>query len=218
MRKQNPSPKIKYIQSLFASEDSILKKITHKLRKENRHIQISPEDARLLQFLVKLGNINTIVEIGTLDGYSGISMARELPSKGHIYTIEKDDRAVRNATKNFKEAGLEEKITILHGEALEMLEQITDKSPFDMVFIDADKALYSKYLDWAEKNIRKGGIIVGDNTFLFGQVYTKDKTKIKNIDAWLAMQNFNKRLANNNKYLSTMIPCEEGITIAIKNF
>ena len=97
----------------------------------------------------------------------------------------------------------------------------TLSGPFDMVFIDADKINYHAYLDWAEQNIRKGGIIVADNTFLFGTVWQDSPPENRtpaSPAAWKAMRGFNERLSDNSRYMGTIVPTAEGLTVAIKRF
>lgn len=201
-----------YIHSLFCIETDLQKSI-----RENTadNISIHPEEGRLLQTLVGLGGIQKIVEIGTFAGYSTLWLANALPANGHIWTIEKDDRRFAHAQKNL--SGID-KITALHGDALQTLQTITPYGPFDMVFIDADKLNYEHYLDWAEKNVRCGGLIVGDNTFLFDAAWKDGDIERVRETARNAMRNFNKRLADVNKYTSIMLDTPEGMTIAVKNF
>jgi predicted O-methyltransferase YrrM len=87
-----------------------------------------------------------------------------------------------------------------------------------MIFIDADKINYLNYLDWAEENIRPGGLIIGDNTLLFDAVFQEKLPKGIVEAARQAMRTFNQRLAEPDKYHSIMLPTKEGMTIAIKNY
>lgn len=95
---------------------------------------------------------------------------------------------------------------------------IEKEGPFDMAFIDADKLNYLHYLDWAERNVRKGGLIIGDNTFLFDAVWKEGPVGRVRGTARHAMREFNKRLADPEKYLGILLPTEEGMTIAVKLF
>jgi len=99
-----------------------------------------------------------------------------------------------------------------------MLSEIENQGPFDMVFIDANKNDYANYLTWAEKNIKKGGIITADNTLLFNTVWDKNSTERVSPAGLKSMQEFNLRLADSTKYTSLLLPTEEGFSIAIKNF
>ena len=215
MRNNINNPLLKYIRDTFAKEDELLTNIRNKAIKANRPITINPEDGRLLQLLIKMNNVNKILEIGTFFGYSTIWLARSKEDI-HIYTIEKDKESYEEAENNFIKARVNNKITILKDKAENILQNLNEK--FDMVFIDAEKNHYLQYLDWAEKNIKKGGLIVADNTLLSGAVYMdelpyriRESTK-KNIIE------FNKKLADKKKYTSILLPAEDGITIAIKEF
>ena len=103
------------------------------------------------------------------------------------------------------------------GDARENLSTLTGKAPFDLIFIDADKGSYPKYLDWAEENIKKGGIIIGDNTFLFGHMYDDEARGIEvSKNQFDGMSSFNKRLGDKSKYYTCMLPTSEGMSLAIK--
>ena len=90
--------------------------------------------------------------------------------------------------------------------------------PFDVVFIDADKGGYAKYLDWTEEHLRKGGLVIGDNTFLFGHIHKEQKPDDVTQETWDAMHAFNQRLSDREKYTAVILPTGEGMTIAIKEF
>ena len=109
-----------------------------------------------------------------------------------------------------------DKIVQYCGDARKMLEELSPKGPFDMVFIDADKISYEIYLDWAEVNIRQGGIIIADNTFLFDSVYEDAPLEGISLEAWNTMRRFNERLADSSKYLSILLPTKEGLSVAIR--
>ncbi len=206
------SPRTAYLRNTFGQEDAGLQKVSA----SDEAIHVRPEDARILEFLIKTCGIKTIVEIGTLAGYGAIRMARALPPDGHVYTLEADPVRVERARKNIVDAGLADKITVMPGTALKTLTSMS--GPYDMVFIDADKISYDAYLDWAEKAIRKGGLIVGDNTFLFGATYEPTLPEGVSKSALAAMLSFNKRLADSSRYCSMMVPSDEGMTVGMKLF
>jgi caffeoyl-CoA O-methyltransferase len=203
-----------YIRQTFAAETPHLKTIRENTTDKKDQISINPEEGRLLQVLIRLASVKTVVEIGTLSGYSTQWMADALPDEGHIYTFEKDLKRAGRASKNLQST----KITLITGDALEMLPSIAGTAPFDMIFIDADKLHYTRYLDWADKHIRKGGLIVGDNTLLFDAVWQETMPERVRQTALQEMREFNRRLANKDRYTGIMLPTEEGMTVAIKNF
>lgn len=215
--------KIQYIRDLFAKEDKFLKEFREKSIEFGRPISIGAEEGKFLQLLIKMNNIKNIVEIGTLTGYSALWMAEALPEDGKVYTIELDPTCIEIAKENFAKLpdNLRNKIELLEGKALDKLKDLENSSArskegFDMIFIDADKNNYVNYLNWAEENIKKGGLIVGDNTFLFGAVYMDELPHRTRPATKKIMQEFNARLADTNKFDSIMLPTEEGMTVAIK--
>ncbi len=214
MRNQNLDDKSLYIRKTFVQEDTELNQAF--LLKEKYSIQISAEEGKLLSLFVKMNNIKTIVEVGTLYGYSSIWMARALPLGGHIYTIEINSEYADIAIKNFSTFKVDDKITLIQGVGLEQLRELEIQSPFDMIFIDADKAGYPDYLDWAELHVRQGGLIIADNTLLFDTVFLKSPPEWLSKKSWLGMKKFNEKLSDINKYYSILIPTKDGMTVALK--
>lgn len=215
MRNNINNPLLNYIRNTFIEEDSLLLGIREKALELNRPITINPEDGKLLQLLIKMNNCKKILEIGTFLGYSTIWLARSKDNI-HIYTIEKDKDSYEEAENNFIKANVNDKITILKDKAENILDNLNEE--FDMVFIDAEKNHYLQYLDWAEKNIKKGGLIVADNTLLSGAVYMNELPYRIRESTKRNIMEFNKKLADKKKYTSILLPAEDGITIAIKEF
>jgi predicted O-methyltransferase YrrM len=131
-------------------------------------ISVSPSHGKLLWILAKLVNARRILEIGTLGGYSAIWMARALPSDGRLVTLEAMDKHAKVARANIARAGLEKKVEIRVGQALETLPTL--QGPFDLSFIDADKQSNPQYFTWALKLSRPGSLIVVDNVVRDGKV------------------------------------------------
>lgn len=205
--------RLDYIRSLFAPETPAQAAARARLTDPNDQIGIHAEEGKFLQFLVHLANVKTAVEIGTLGGYSALWIADALPADGRLYTIEKD--SVRHALAQ-QTLDAHPRVTLLHGDALQRLADVP--GPIDMIFIDADKLNYARYLDWAEQNVRKGGLIIGDNSLLFDAVWKNETTDRIRATALAAMQDFNRRLADPKKYCSILLPTPEGMTIAQKLF
>lgn len=211
------TPQQKYIEANFGLNDPELKVIREELHKQNLDfMSISSSEARLLQFLIKTTGAQKIVEVGTLFGYSALAMTKALPEDGQLWTLEKNEKNYAIATEQFKKfPSASHKIKALQGDATSLLKEIQNQGPFDLIFIDADKAAYPKYLDWAEANIRKGGYIVGDNTFLWGGVWDEPFEQVSPAQV-AGMKEFNLRLSDLKKYNSTIIPTVEGMTVAQK--
>ncbi len=214
MTRNNSSTKSSYIKDLFVKE---CKKIEeHCILKSKKHIQISAEEGKLLSLFIKIHKVRSIVEIGTLYGYSSICMAKAMPEHGHVYTVENNHKHSSIARKNFSAFNLNNKITLIEGSASEKLNELSTQAPFDMIFIDANKSDYPKYLDWAELHIKQDGLIVADNTLLFNTVFLKSPPKKVSEKSWYAMREFNYRLSDEKKYYSVLIPTDEGMTVALK--
>lgn len=215
----NTSKSLTYIRNLYANEDILLKNVRNQCLLNDRPITINPEEGKLIQTLIKLGNIKNILEIGTLYGYSTIWFVRGIENNGKIITIEKEPENAKIARENFNklENNLSNNIEIINGDANEELEKLVQKQlVFDMIFIDADKSSYPNYLNFTDKLLKKYGLIVADNTFLSGAVYNDylaDRIRFK---AQKNMRLFNKMLADKTKYQSIMLNTDEGLNIAIK--
>lgn len=132
-------------------------------------IQISPIQGKLLQLLAVASNAHKILEIGSLAGYSGIWMARALPPDGRLITLEINEKHAEIVRQSFARAGVGERSEVRVGKALELLPQLVEEAPFDLIFIDADKAPYPQYLQWAIRLSRPGSIIVADNCIRGGK-------------------------------------------------
>jgi predicted O-methyltransferase YrrM len=135
-------------------------------------ISVSPSQGKLLQLLAQTQGARSILEIGTLGGYSTIWLARALPRDGRLISLEADPKHVEVARANIERAGLAGIVEIRFGRALDTLPQLAaeNRGPFDVIFIDADKPGYPDYLPWALKLSRRGSLIVADNVVRKGAV------------------------------------------------
>ena len=213
MSRENLSLSEIYIKQNFAHEDQDLIQVREKLIADRKFgINVGATEGKFLQFLVGLTNAKTIVEVGVLYGYSTLWMAKALPSDGLIYAIEKDETNFRVAKSLFASSSVAQKIELIHGDAGEVLSKLNVEP--DMVFIDADKVNYKNYLNWAMKSVRVGGLIVGDNTFLFGHMIGEDRGEKASPAAIESMTYFNTTLAESPRFRSIMVPTYEGMTLA----
>jgi predicted O-methyltransferase YrrM len=128
-------------------------------------IQVSPPQAKLLEILARSIGARTMLEFGTLAGYSTIWLARALPEGGRLITLEADPEYAEVARKNIANAGLSDLVELRVGPALDSLPDLEAEGagPFDFVFIDADKIHTPHYFTWALDRTRPGGLIVADN-------------------------------------------------------
>jgi predicted O-methyltransferase YrrM len=128
-------------------------------------IDVSPAQGKLLHLLARAAGARSVLEIGTLGGYSTIWLGRALPPGGRLVTLEAEPRYAAVARGNVERAGLGDLVELRVGRALETLPQLAaeGRGPFDLVFIDADKATTAEYFAWALRLTRPGALIVADN-------------------------------------------------------
>lgn len=175
-------------------------------------INVSASLGKTLHVLALAIGAKRILEIGTLGGYSGIWLASALPADGKMITLELDPHHAEVAKENFRRAGLQDKVELRVGPALESLQQMVTNGEggFDITFIDADKPGYVDYLEKAVILTRKGGLILADNT-LSHNVLTKP--------AESPIGRFNEALAGQDNLVSTLIPTLreqiDGLTVSV---
>jgi len=162
-----------YIDDLFAPEDEALLGAQARARAAGLpEIQVSANQGKLLYLFAKLIGARTILEVGTLAGYSTIWLARALPADGRLITLEMDPDHARVARENIEAANLAPRVEVVTGPALDTLPTLEGAgwAPFDLVFLDADKVNFPSYLDWSLKLARPGALILGDNVVREGKV------------------------------------------------
>ncbi|MEU7425278.1 O-methyltransferase [Streptomyces sp. NPDC040750] len=142
-------------------------------------IGVTAAQGKFLQLLAQVQGARTILEIGTLAGYSTIWLARALPEDGRLISLEYSAKHAEVATRNIARAGLERIAEVRVGPALESLPKLADENPapFDLVFIDADKANNGHYVEWALRLTRAGSLIVVDNVVRGGRVVDASSTE-----------------------------------------
>jgi predicted O-methyltransferase YrrM len=135
-------------------------------------IAITPNQGKLLELLARIHHAQSILELGTLGGYSTIWLARSLPEGGRLVTLERESRYAELALANIANAGLANVVQVRVGPALDTLPKMHGEGagPFDLIFIDADKQNYPGYLEWSLKLSRVGTLIIGDNVVRAGAI------------------------------------------------
>ncbi len=201
-----------YVRETFAVEDEILSTIRSEIpRRGLPEITVRPEEGRFLQFLVAASGARLALEIGTLGGYSGVWIARGLPTGGKLITLELSEEHAAVAADHFEMAGVTDKVEMRVGDAHELLQDLAYEGPFDFVFIDAEKEGYPAYLDWAETNLRPGGMVAGHNAFAHGAIVDSADRDPRAV----AMRRFNERLADDDHFISVVFPAGDGTVVAV---
>ena len=133
-------------------------------------IAVSPLQGAMLELLARATGARRILEIGTLGGYSTVWLARALPSDGELVTCEFDPHHAAVARANISAAGFADRVTVVVGPASQTLAAMDADTPFDIVFIDANKDDYPSYLEQALRLTRSGSLIIADNVVRQGQI------------------------------------------------
>ncbi|KZS99291.1 S-adenosyl-L-methionine-dependent methyltransferase [Sistotremastrum niveocremeum HHB9708] len=139
-------------------------------------IAVSEAQGKFLHLLVRSHGFKRVLEVGTLGGYSTIWLARGVPEDGQVTTLEISEKHAKVAAENFKAAGVDSKIKLIVGSALETLPTIAADQPFDLVFIDADKPSNLDYFKHAKRLTKKGSVIIVDNVVRNGRVSIPEYT------------------------------------------
>lgn len=159
-------------------------------------IEVSAQHGKLLFLLAKAMHATRVLEIGTLAGYSAIQLARAVGPGGQVVTLEFEPKHAEVARQNFTRAGVDDRVEVIVGAALDTLPTLEGREPFDLIFIDADKENNVAYVEWAIKLGAPGSIIVVDNIARFGRVLdpAPDDLQARAVRDMLEMMGANPRL------------------------
>jgi caffeoyl-CoA O-methyltransferase len=170
-------------------------------------MMVGSVEGRFLNMLVAIAGARHILEVGTFTGYSAISMAEALPSDGHVTTLEFDERHANKSAEHIEAAGQTDKISIVLGPAIDSL--ATLEGPFDLAFIDADKASYPAYYEAILPMLSPGGLIVADNVLQSGRVLDASITTADNE----GMRRFNDMVVADPRVEAVMLTIRDGVTL-----
>ncbi len=201
---------MEYVINNSEDEPELLKELakeTYQKILQPRMLSGHPQ-GRILSILSKLIRPKRILEIGTYTGYGTICLAEGLTDDGKIITIDKNEEIIDFQNKYFEKSGYREKIIQLNGEALDIIETLSDK--FDIVFLDADKENYIEYYKSISNKLVKGGILISDNVLWSGKVLEETSNDLEtNI-----LKRFNRLLKNDKKFETIIIPIRDGVSIS----
>lgn len=166
-------------------------------------INVTPTQGKLLHLMARFCGARSILEIGTLGGYSTIWLARALPDGGRLVTLEAEPRHAEVARANIARAGLADRVEVRVGRALDTLPQLEadGSGPFDFVFVDADKPSNPDYVEWALKITRPGSVIIVDNVVRDGAVADSGSED----SAVLGVRRMNELIAADQRLTATAV-------------
>ncbi|MFQ5601040.1 MAG: O-methyltransferase [Candidatus Krumholzibacteriia bacterium] len=213
---ENPTPvtpeHFRYLAERTRPEDDFLRQLKNAARASGiPPIWISPEQASFMQILLRLRGAREVVEVGTLAGYSAIAMARALPENGRVLTIELVDAYADFAEEWIARSDVAGRVQVLRGAAADVLPALANDSA-DAAFLDADKAGYKFCLHECLRIARRGGLIMVDNAFAFGQLFDAHPTD-REVPA---VREFNEHMAKQSSLQSIIVPVGDGCWVGVK--
>ena len=204
-----------FINSLDPGEPAWLDEIRSSALQDNVPI-IRMEMGSLLRFLLTLRRPSSILEVGTAVGYSALFMSEYMPENCHITTIEKYEKRIPIAKQNFKTAGREDKITLLEGDAGEILAGLSGS--FDFIFMDAAKGQYINWLPDILRLLRDGGLLMSDNVLQDGTIM-ESRYAVERRDRTIheRMREYLYTLKHMDEFETSILPVGDGVALSVKN-
>lgn len=205
----------KYMMDTWLREPKVMQDLRNETANlEMSAMQISPDQAQFMAFLVNLIDARRIIEIGTFTGYSALAMAIATHEDANIVCCDISEEWTNIAKKYWKKGGVENKINVRLAPALDTLKQLllNSKGEYDFAFIDADKKNYAHYFECCFNLLRSGGVIAIDNVFWGGSVADKSQQD----EDTTAIRTLNKKLQNDDRIELSIVPIGDGLTLARK--
>ena len=206
---------IKYLQKTGYRSDPII----DQLEKETSSLggvaqmQIAKEQGQFLEIITKISNTKTCLEIGRFTGMSTLFLARGLPPKGKIITVDNSDEFLSLAQKYWSLDNVSSKIESIIGEGVEVMQSMIDrKHIFDLIFIDADKNNYPNYYELSLSLLSSNGIIIIDNMLWHGDVADLKK----NDSQTSTIRDLNKKIQNDSRVEFSLLPLSDGLSFIRK--
>jgi len=203
-----------YLQDVFGREDLLLRELRAAARAEGfPEIAVSSEVGRFLHLMVRTTRAQTVLELGTLGGYSGVWLARALAEGGRLVTVEIDPSRAAFARRWFERAGLSDRVEVVEGAALDVLPRILAELPpagLDVAFVDAVKLEYPDYYQALRGHIAAGGLYIADNALGSGNWWI-DEVGVADRDA---VDRANRMVANDPDFDAACVPLREGVMVA----
>ena len=205
---------VAYINSLDCGNSDICNTIEKEAIADEVPI-IRKEMGNLLKVLLQLVQPERILEVGTAVGYSSILMSENMPENCKITTIENYDKRIPVARNNFKRAGKENVITLIEGDALEVLKTL--EGPYDFIFMDAAKGQYINYLPDIKRVLRKGGLLISDNILQEGEIVeSRYAVTRRNRTIHTRIREYVYELTHSEDFVTSIVPIGDGITLSVK--
>ncbi|SES84044.1 O-methyltransferase [[Clostridium] polysaccharolyticum] len=206
-----------YIDSLDKELPEFLRQLEKKALSEYVPIIKKPVQS-LLRFLIANKKPDSILEVGTAVGFSSIFMSQYIKEEAHITTIEKMEERIRQAKENRKTAGKENQITILEGDAADILKSLKQQEKmYDMIFMDAAKGQYLNFLPDIFDLLRPGGLLISDNVLQDGDIVeSRYAVTRRNRTIHFRMREYLYALTHSDSFETVVLPIGDGVTLSTK--
>ena len=204
---------IRYIRDTIPRSEGQLLEM-ERFAKENEVPISQPESIRMIEILLKLMNAKEILEVGSAIGYSAIRMSRA--SNAKVTTIELSEEMADLALENIKKAGLEEKISLIRGDGVKVLEEMDGEGIFDVIFVDAAKGQYMEFFPNCLRLLRKGGLLISDNILYKGMTATDELVVRRKITIVRRLRAYLEMLKENKQLSTAIIPIGDGVAVSVK--
>lgn len=205
---------VTYINSLDTGNTKILDQIEKEALNDGVPI-IRKEMQSFLKLLLAIKKPERILEVGTAVGFSAILMAEYDPVECQLTTIENYEKRIPIARENFARAGKEDRITLLEGDAAEVLKEL--REPYDFIFMDAAKGQYIHFMPEVLRLLKKDGILVSDNVLQDGDIIeSRFAVTRRNRTIHKRMRDYLYELTHNEELVTSLLPVGDGITVSVK--
>ena len=203
-----------YLASLNRQSDAVLDEVARAGAQQGLPL-VDAEVGALLRVLASSAGATRILEIGTAIGYSTIWLAGALPADGMLFTMEMDASRARDARANIARAGLADRVSVMIGDAQRLLPKVA--GPFDLIFQDGDKQLYTPLLDRLVDLLRPGGLLVTDNVLWDGDVVPGfARSRSRDAGDTRAIADYNERLNAHPLLMTATVPLRDGLAISVR--
>ena len=202
-----------YLFGLLPENEGIIKEL-EQYAAENGTPIVTPDVAGLLKVLIKTTGAKRILEVGTAIGYSSILIGASAGKDFEIVTIEKSEEMAAIAKENIEKAGMGNNITILTGDAEEVLKSVT--GTYDFIFVDAAKGQYMEFLRNSMNKLKIGGLFVCDNVLFRGMVAERSLLKRRKITIVKRLKKFLEYISRHEALQTSIIPMGDGVSISLK--
>lgn len=202
---------LRYIRDTLPQSTGLLKEMEDYAKEHSVPIS-QPESIRFLEVIIKIANARNILEVGSAIGYSAIRMSNA--NGGKVTTIELSEEMADIAERNIEKAGLSDKITLIRGDAKEVIPQI--QGEFDLIFVDAAKGQYAQFFEESKRLLKKGGIMVSDNVLYKGMTATDELLVHRKITLVRRLRSYLEMLKENEDFSTALLPIGDGVALSFR--